>query len=37
MAIWAKALADMGADEALIGHGYGMEYARAVDALSRTS
>jgi glycosyltransferase involved in cell wall biosynthesis len=33
LAIWAKALADMGLDERALARGYGLEYARALEDL----
>ena len=35
LAIWARALADMGLDERALARGYGLEYARALEDLAR--
>ena len=35
LAIWGKALADMGLDERALARGYGLEYARALEDLAR--
>jgi glycosyltransferase involved in cell wall biosynthesis len=35
LAIWGKALADMGLDERALARGYGLEYARALEDLGR--
>jgi hypothetical protein len=37
MAIWGKALADLGADEADLGRGLGVDYARALSTFRGSS
>jgi glycosyltransferase involved in cell wall biosynthesis len=37
MAIWGKSLVDVGITDAMVGEGYGMEYARALESFKGTS
>jgi glycosyltransferase involved in cell wall biosynthesis len=36
MALWGRSLADIGVDEAMLGQGYGLEYAWAMESFKRT-